>query len=59
LSAFGIDPGIRFGSHVKIVMQAYVYTDSFGVCAAFISNAGNKTGAPVEFRNKTYHLPAC
>ncbi|KAJ8437547.1 hypothetical protein Cgig2_020580 [Carnegiea gigantea] len=58
LSALGINHGIHFGSHVEIVMQANVHTDSYGIFAAFISNADNKTSAVVEFRNKTYHLLA-
>lgn len=39
-------------------MQADVYTDSSGVCAAFLSNSDNKTDSVVKFRNMTYHLPA-
>ncbi|KAJ8427768.1 hypothetical protein Cgig2_010617 [Carnegiea gigantea] len=58
LSAFGINPSIHFGSHIKIVMQANVYTDSSGIFAGFISNAGNKTSAVVESRNEMYHLLA-
>uniref|UniRef100_A0A803KNC8 Beta-galactosidase n=1 Tax=Chenopodium quinoa TaxID=63459 RepID=A0A803KNC8_CHEQI len=38
--------------------EANVFTDSSGVCAAFLANMDNKTDTVVKFRNKTYHLPA-
>ncbi|XP_010521248.1 PREDICTED: beta-galactosidase 10 [Tarenaya hassleriana] len=39
-------------------LEADVYTDSSGACAAFLSNTGNKTDMTVVFRNASYHLPA-
>lgn len=50
--------GQRTNLSLGPLLEADVYTDSSGICAAFISNADNKTDAVVEFRNKTYHLPA-
>lgn len=43
---------------VITVLQADVYTDSSGGCAAFIANVDDKTDKTVEFRNVSYHLPA-
>lgn len=43
---------------VITVLQASVYTDSTGACAAFISNADDKNDKTVEFQNASYHLPA-
>jgi hypothetical protein len=43
---------------VIIVLQADVYTDSSGACAAFIANIDDKNDKTVEFRNTSYHLPA-
>lgn len=40
------------------VLQADVYTDSSGACAAFISNVDDKNDKTVEFRNASFHLPA-
>ncbi|KAG5050111.1 hypothetical protein JHK85_011214 [Glycine max] len=39
-------------------VEADVYTDSSGACAAFISNVDDKNDKTVEFRNASYHLPA-
>ncbi|KAI9114456.1 hypothetical protein K1719_014684 [Acacia pycnantha] len=39
-------------------LEANVYTDSSGGCAAFIANIDDKTDKTVEFRNASYHLPA-
>ncbi|KAJ8438366.1 hypothetical protein Cgig2_027351 [Carnegiea gigantea] len=50
--------GQRTNLSLGHLLEANVYTDSSGICAAFISNAGNKTGAVVEFRSKMYHLLA-
>lgn len=41
-----------------IVLQADIYTDSSGACAAFISNVDDKNDKKVVFRNASYHLPA-
>lgn len=38
--------------------EADVYTASCGACAAFLANMDDKNDTVVEFRNKTYHLPA-
>ncbi|KAL2928162.1 Beta-galactosidase 3 [Bienertia sinuspersici] len=38
--------------------EANVFTDSSGVCAAFLANMDNKTDTNVKFRGMTYHLPA-
>ncbi|KAI4336464.1 hypothetical protein L6164_014987 [Bauhinia variegata] len=50
------------GEHVNISLgpslEADVYTDSSGACAAFISNIDDKNDKTVEFRNVSYHLPA-
>lgn len=40
------------------ILQAEVYTDSSGGCAAFISNVDDKNDKTVEFRNTSYHVPA-
>ncbi|XP_019417218.1 PREDICTED: beta-galactosidase 10 isoform X2 [Lupinus angustifolius] len=39
-------------------VEADVYTDSSGACAAFIANVDDKNDKTVEFRNASYHLPA-
>nr|KYP61873.1 Beta-galactosidase 3 [Cajanus cajan] len=39
-------------------VEADVYTDPSGACAAFISNVDDKNDKTVEFRNASYHLPA-
>ncbi|KOM41238.1 hypothetical protein LR48_Vigan04g143600 [Vigna angularis] len=39
-------------------VEADVYTDSSGACAAFISNSDDKNDRTVEFRNTSYSLPA-
>ncbi|KAK2445097.1 beta-galactosidase [Trifolium repens] len=39
-------------------VEADVYTDSSGACAAFIANIDDKNDKTVEFRNTSYHLPA-
>ncbi|QCE15155.1 beta-galactosidase [Vigna unguiculata] len=39
-------------------VEADVYTDSSGACAAFISNSDDKNDRTVEFRNTSYQLPA-
>lgn len=40
------------------LQEANVFTDSSGVCAAFLANMDNKTDTTVKFRNRRYHLPA-
>lgn len=39
-------------------MQADVYTDSSGACAAFIANVDDKNDKTVKFKEASYHLPA-
>lgn len=39
-------------------IEADVYTDSSGACAAFIANIDEKDDKTVQFRNISYHLPA-
>ncbi|KAJ4715205.1 Beta-galactosidase [Melia azedarach] len=39
-------------------LEADVYTDSSGACAAFLSNMDDKGDKTVVFRNVSYHLPA-
>lgn len=39
-------------------LQADVYTDSSGACAAFLANIDDKEDKIVEFRNRKYNLPA-
>ncbi|EFH41127.1 beta-galactosidase 10 [Arabidopsis lyrata subsp. lyrata] len=39
-------------------LEADVYTDSSGTCAAFLSNLDDKNDKTVMFRNTSYHLPA-
>ncbi|CAO2832410.1 unnamed protein product [Amaranthus hypochondriacus] len=50
--------GKRTNISLGPLLEADVYTDSSGVCAAFLSNSDNKTDSVVKFRNMTYHLPA-
>lgn len=38
--------------------EADVYEDMSGNCAAFIANMDDKNDKMVQFRNKSYHLPA-
>ncbi|KAE8689201.1 Beta-galactosidase 3 [Hibiscus syriacus] len=39
-------------------LEADVYDDGSGVCAAFLANLDDKTDKNVVFRNVSYHLPA-
>ncbi|KAJ8765328.1 hypothetical protein K2173_012025 [Erythroxylum novogranatense] len=39
-------------------LEAYVYDDASGACAAFLSNSDEKNDKTVIFRNVSYHLPA-
>ncbi|KAE8709943.1 Beta-galactosidase 3 [Hibiscus syriacus] len=39
-------------------LEADVYDDGSGVCAAFLSNMDDKTDMNIVFRNVSYHLPA-
>ncbi|XP_021900324.1 beta-galactosidase 10 [Carica papaya] len=39
-------------------LEADVYTDSSGACAAFLANTDDKNDKTVEFRNVSYQLPA-
>lgn len=39
-------------------LEADVFTNSYGACAAFIANMDDKNDKTVEFRNMSYHLPA-
>ncbi|PON79885.1 Glycoside hydrolase [Trema orientale] len=39
-------------------IEADVYTDSSGACAAFLANVDDKNDKTIEFRNSSYHLPA-
>ncbi|XVF61085.1 hypothetical protein PTKIN_Ptkin08bG0101000 [Pterospermum kingtungense] len=39
-------------------LEADVYDDGSGACAAFLANMDNKTDANVVFGNVSYHLPA-
>ncbi|PKI31692.1 hypothetical protein CRG98_047902 [Punica granatum] len=39
-------------------LEADVYTDSSGACAAFLANIDDKKDKTVEFQNRTYALPA-
>ncbi|XP_022157753.1 beta-galactosidase 10 [Momordica charantia] len=39
-------------------LEADVYTDSSGACAAFIANVDEKDDKTVQFRNVSYNLPA-
>ena len=40
------------------VLQADIYGDASGACAAFIANLDDKNDKTVVFRNKSYNLPA-
>eukprot|EP00268_Persea_americana_P036741 TRINITY_DN3626_c0_g1_i1.p1 TRINITY_DN3626_c0_g1~~TRINITY_DN3626_c0_g1_i1.p1 ORF type:complete len:855 (+),score=133.65 TRINITY_DN3626_c0_g1_i1:195-2759(+) len=40
------------------LQEAHIYTDSSGVCAAFISNVDEENDKMLTFRNVSYHLPA-
>lgn len=39
-------------------MQADIYTDSSGTCAAFIANMDEENDKIINFRNVSYHVPA-
>ncbi|KAK4780301.1 hypothetical protein SAY87_016407 [Trapa incisa] len=39
-------------------LEADVYTDSSGACAAFLANTDDKEDKMIEFRNRTYNIPA-
>ncbi|XP_062094065.1 beta-galactosidase 10 [Humulus lupulus] len=39
-------------------LEADVFTDSSGACAAFLANVDDKNDRTVVFRNSSYHLPA-
>ncbi|CAL0305256.1 unnamed protein product [Lupinus luteus] len=39
-------------------VEADVYTDTSGACAAFIANVDDKNDKTVNFRNASYYLPA-
>ncbi|AES72932.1 beta-galactosidase [Medicago truncatula] len=53
---------LLYGKSVNISLgpsvEADIYTDSSGACAAFISNVDDKNDKKVVFRNASYHLPA-
>ncbi|KAK7282252.1 hypothetical protein RIF29_10887 [Crotalaria pallida] len=56
------EPVLLNSKPVNIILgpsvEADVYTDSSGACAAFISNVDDKNDKTVEFRNASYHVPA-
>ncbi|XLR36476.1 hypothetical protein HN51_045828 [Arachis hypogaea] len=56
------EPVLLNGKSVNITLgpsvEADVYTDESGACAAFIANIDDKNDRTVEFRNMSYHLPA-
>lgn len=47
-----------FNICILFLVQANVYVDSTGACAAFLANIDDKNDTVVVFRNKSYHLPA-
>ncbi|XP_074320999.1 beta-galactosidase 10-like isoform X2 [Silene latifolia] len=50
--------GERTSLSLGPLLEADVYTETSGSCAAFLSNSDNKTDRIVQFRNMTYNLPA-
>ncbi|KAE9604191.1 putative beta-galactosidase [Lupinus albus] len=56
------EPVLLYGTSVNISLapsvEADVYTDTSGACAAFIANVDDKNDKTVEFRNASYYLPA-
>ncbi|KAK1287358.1 Beta-galactosidase 3 [Acorus calamus] len=40
------------------LQEAHVYADSSGTCAAFIANMDDKTDKIVNFKNRSYNVPA-
>ncbi|OIV98111.1 hypothetical protein TanjilG_25976 [Lupinus angustifolius] len=53
---------LLYGTSVNISLgpsvEADVYTDTSGACAAFIANVDDKNDKTVKFRNASYYLPA-
>jgi len=41
-----------------LLVQANVYTNSTGTCAAFLANMDDANDTVIVFQNKSYHLPA-
>jgi len=41
-----------------LLVQANVYKDSTGTCAAFLANIDDVNDTVIVFQNKSYHLPA-
>lgn len=42
----------------SLVLQADVYEDASGACAAFLANMDDKNDKVVQFRHISYNLPA-